>query len=115
MAAKSVQPATLTCRRPPGSRPSHGDRPRNRSWLRRVRNRNSPIQLNMGSAVSVQGELVVQVVVTRAGTAGREVKVCMRTRATPSNERPTQIPLPRQEKRDARKTTNRQRCIKGGG
>src|SRR3546814_8163609 len=75
MAAKSVQPATLTCRRPPGSRPSHGDRPRNRSWLRRVRNRISPIQMNRGSAVSVQVELAVQIVVTMAGPAGREVKI----------------------------------------
>ena len=43
------------------------------SSLRRVRNRISPIQMNSGSAVSVQLEDEVQMVVIMASPAGRGV------------------------------------------
>src|SRR3546814_18264003 len=59
--------------------------------------------------------LAVQIVVTMAGPAGREVKISMPTRATPSNDRPTQMPLPRKKKRTARKTPIRRRSFTGGG
>ena len=72
-AAKTVQPTTLVCSNPPGSRASQGARPLNMSSLRRVRNRISPIQMNNGSAVSVQLEEDVQMVVIMASPAGREV------------------------------------------
>src|SRR3546814_20637535 len=68
MAAKSVQPAKLTCRRPPGSRPSHGDRPRNRSWLRQVRNRIAHNQSNKHCDDSCRVQIDVQLVITLTRT-----------------------------------------------
>ena len=52
MAAKIVQPMTLTCSSRPGSSAAHGDRPRNSDCDSRVRNRISPIRMNSGSASS---------------------------------------------------------------
>ena len=74
-----VQPTTLVCSRPPGSRAIQGARPLNMSSLRRVRNRISPIQMNSGSAVSVQLDDDVQIVVIIASPAGRTVKAAMPT------------------------------------
>src|SRR5690606_19515374 len=50
-AANTAQPRTLTWASRPGSRRTKGDRPVNMSSERRERNRISPIQMNMGSAV----------------------------------------------------------------
>ena len=52
MAAKIVQPMTLTCSRRPGSSPAQGERPRNSDCDSRVRNRISPMTMNSGSASS---------------------------------------------------------------
>ena len=62
-AAKMPQPITFTCTRRPGSHCSQGDRPRNISSDRRVRNRISPIQMNSGSAASVHEALALHTVV----------------------------------------------------
>ncbi len=53
-AANSPQPTTLVCSRRPGMRCIQGDRPVNMSSARRERNRISPIQMNIGRAVSSQ-------------------------------------------------------------
>ena len=71
-AAKIVQPMMLVCSSRPGSRSSHGARPRNMSSDSRVRNRISPIQTNSGSAVSVHDDAVPQIVTAIASPAGRE-------------------------------------------
>ena len=51
-----MQPTTLVCSSPPGSRATQGASPLNMSSLNRVRNRISPIQMKSGSAVSVQSD-----------------------------------------------------------
>src|SRR5512134_2289911 len=61
-AAKIAQPMMLVCSRRPGTRSSHGARPRNMSSDSRVRNRISPIQQNSGSAVSVHDDELPQMV-----------------------------------------------------
>src|SRR6476619_3540610 len=94
-AAKMAQPTTLVCRRRPGRRCIHGARPLNMSWLRRVRNRISPIQMNSGSAVSVQRDAEPQIVTAIASPAGRELNSCMPIQATPDSVRPIQTPLAR--------------------
>src|SRR5215213_1808631 len=76
-AAKMAQPTTLVWSKRPGSRCIHGARPRNMSWLSRVRKRISPIQMKSGKAVSVQLE------------------------AEPESVRPIHTPLPRMRKSDA--------------
>ena len=93
-AAKTVQPTILVCTSPPGSRASHGERPRNMSSDRRVRNRISPIQMNSGSAVSVQLEDDAQMVVIMVSPTGRLVNSSIPTQATPIRARPTQTPDP---------------------
>src|SRR6476619_1104016 len=97
-AAKMAQPTTLVCRRRPGRRCIHGARPLNMSWLRRVRNRISPIQMNSGSAVSVQLDDEPQIVTAIASPAGRELNSCMPIQATPESVRPIQTPLARMRK-----------------
>ena len=93
-AANSVQPAILVCRSPPGKPRIQGDRPRNMSSDSLVRYRISPIQINRGSAVSVQLDAPVQIVVIMASPGGREVKSVMPTQATPTSARPTHTELP---------------------
>ena len=93
-AANIVQPAILVCSKPPGIQRIHGASPRNISSDRRVRYKISPIQINMGSAVSVQLLELVQMVVIIASPAGREVKSSMPTHATPISARPIQTELP---------------------
>ena len=94
-AAKIAQPATLTCSSRPGSACIHGARPRNMSWLSRVRNRISPIHTNSGSAVSVQLEALPQMVTAIASPAGRLLNSCMPIQATPDSVSPIHTPLPR--------------------
>ena len=65
------------------------------SWLSRVRNRISPIQMKSGSAVSVQLDAEPQIVTAIASPAGRELNSCMPIQATPDSVRPIQTPLPR--------------------
>ena len=60
---------------------------------RRVRNRISPIQMNSGSAVSVQLDDEPQIVTAIASPAGRELNSCMPIQATPESVRPIQTPL----------------------
>jgi len=55
-APNSPQPSTLTCSSRPGRRLSQGARPLNICSARRVRNRISPIQMNMGSDASDSDE-----------------------------------------------------------
>src|SRR5580765_8881949 len=86
-AAKMAQPTTLVCRRRPGRCCIQGARPRNMSWLRRVRNRISPIQMKSGRAVSVQLADEPQIVTAIASPAGRELKSCMPIQATPERIR----------------------------
>src|SRR5437763_3998611 len=100
-AAKIAQPTTLVWRSRPGRRCIHGARPRNMSWLRRVRNRISPIQMKSGSAVSVQLDAEPQIVTAIASPAGRELKSCMPIQATPESVRPIQTPLARMRNSDA--------------
>src|SRR5437764_4503589 len=94
-AAKIAQPTTLVCSRRPGSRCIHGARALNMSWLRRVRNRISPIQMKSGRAVSVQLDDEPQIVTAIASPAGRELNSCMPIQATPESVRPIQTPLAR--------------------
>src|SRR5574341_2694525 len=100
-AANSVQPATLVCSNRPGRPCIQGARPLNMSWLRRVRNRISPIQMNSGSAVSVQLEAEPQSVTAIASPAGREENSCMPIQATPDKVRPIHTPLARMRNSDS--------------
>src|SRR6187455_1328053 len=94
-AAKMAQPTTLVCSRRPGRRCIQGARPLNMSWLRRVRNRISPIQMKSGRAVNVQLDEEPQIVTAIASPAGRELKSCMPIQATPESVSPIQTPLAR--------------------
>jgi hypothetical protein len=60
----------------------------------RVRNRISPIQRNIGSAVRVQDEEAPQMVTAMASPAARGVNNSMPIQPTPSRARPIQMPLP---------------------
>ena len=93
-AAKIVQPMMLVCSSLPGTRSSHGARPRNMSSESRVRNRISPIQTNSGSAVSVHDDAVPQIVTAMASPAGRDEKSSMPIHATPASASPIHTPLP---------------------
>src|SRR5512133_3349377 len=89
-----VQPITLVCSSRPGRRLTHGARPRNMLSLNLVRKRISPIQMNSGSAVSVQLEAEPQTVMAIASPAGRDENNCMPIQATPASVRPIHTPLP---------------------
>src|SRR3954471_7279269 len=97
-AAKMVQPITLVCSSRPGNRDTQGARPRNMLSLSLVRNRISPIQMNSGSAVSVQLEAEPQTVTAMASPAGRDENSCMPIQATPASVSPIQTPLPSSRK-----------------
>src|SRR3982751_364101 len=94
-AAKMVQPMTLVCSRPPGSRLTQGARPLNMLSLSLVRNRISPIHTKRGKAVSVQLDDDPQMVTAMASPAAREEKSCMPIQATPDSVRPIHTPEPR--------------------
>ena len=59
-AANIPQLRMFTCSSLPGKPPIQGDSPLNRSSDKRVRNRTSPIQMNIGSAVRDQPVLAPQ-------------------------------------------------------
>ena len=65
------------------------------SWLRRVRNKISPIQMKRGSAVRVQLDADPQMVMAIASPAGLAENICMPTQATPESVRPIHTPLPK--------------------
>ena len=94
-AAKIVQPMMFVCSRRPGSHCSHGARPRNMPSDRRDFSRISPIQMNSGSAVSVQLDSDPHTVSASASPPGRVVKSSMPSHATPSTAMPIQTPAPR--------------------
>src|SRR3954451_3140670 len=92
-AAKIPQPITLTCVSRPGSHCTHGDRPRNISSDSLVRNRISPIQMNNGSAASVQDALALQVVVASTLPSGKLVVSTIATKPTSPSATAIQTPL----------------------
>src|SRR6478672_3333917 len=94
-AAKIVQPMMLVCNRRPGTRSSQGASPLNMSSDKRVRNRISPIHTKSGSAVSVQDDVVPQIVTAIASPAGRVENSVIPIQATPASASPIQTPLPR--------------------
>src|SRR3982751_5701423 len=65
------------------------------SWLRRGRNRISPIQMKSGSAGRVQRADEPQRVTAIPSRAARELNSCMPIQATPDSVKPIQTPLPR--------------------
>src|SRR3954463_8961181 len=87
-AAKIVQPMMLVCNSLPGSRSSHGARPRNMSLESRVRNRTSPIHTKSGNAVSVHDDAEPHTVTAIASPAGRDEKSSMPIHATPASASP---------------------------
>jgi hypothetical protein len=66
---------------------------------RRVRNRISPIQRNIGRAVRVQDDEAPQMVTAIASPAARAVNNSMPSQPTPSRASPIQMPLPSSTKR----------------
>ncbi len=94
-AAKIVQPMTFVCRSRPGNLPIQGARPRNMSSDSLERNRISPIQMNIGSAVRVQLDDAPQIVVTIASPTGRVVNRAMAIQPTAIRASPIQTPAPR--------------------
>src|SRR5690606_10317576 len=98
-AAKIVQPMMLVCSRRPGMRVIQGARPRNMSSDSLVRKRISPIQMNIGRAVSVQLEDAPQMVVTMASPTGREVNSAMAIQPQASRPRPIHRPAANRAKR----------------
>ena len=103
MAAKMAQPATLVCSRPPGRRASQGVRPLNSTSDRRERNRISPIQMNMGSAVSVHDDCAPQRIMAMESPVGRLVNSSMPIQAQPSRAAPTHTPEPNSANSDSTK------------
>src|SRR5438067_13814250 len=83
IAAKMPQPTTLQCMRRPGSGAIQGASPRNMSSAMRLRNRISPIQMNIGSAVRAQLADDPHTVVAISLPAGEEVKNTIATQPTP--------------------------------
>ena len=94
-AAKIPHPATFTWRSRPGSQPSQGARPRKRISDNRARKRISPIQMNSGSAASVQEALVCQIDVAMAFSTGTLLKNVNPIHPTPSRESAIHKPEPR--------------------
>ena len=95
---------TLTCKRRPGSHPTHGATPRKRFSESRVRKRISPIQMNRGRAARVHEAEDAQKTVAMALTAGALLK-----RATPNQPKPRRAieihtPMPSVAKRITKKT-----------
>src|SRR5580765_5974190 len=84
----------FVCRSRPGSRFIHGARPLNMSSDKRVRNRISPIHTKSGSAVSVQDDVVPQIVSAIASPAERGEKSSIAIQATPARARPIHTPTP---------------------
>src|SRR5512143_2303672 len=104
-AAKMAQAYTFTCISLPGSELTHGANPRKRLSARRVWNNNSPIQMNIGRAVSVQLVDPPQTVVARTLPTGELEKRAMAIIPTPIRETETQIPMPSKANRATSKIT----------
>ena len=83
---KIAQPRMFTCIRRPGSQVSHGARPSNISSESFVRYRISPIQMNSGSAVSVQLLTEPQMVDGMTSSIGASAKSSMPRSAMPMSE-----------------------------
>src|SRR3990172_5767231 len=79
---KMPQPRMLTCISRPGSQLSQGASPSNICSESLVRNRISPIQMNSGSAASVQEALEPQNEVNRFRSGGVRVKKNIPIQAT---------------------------------
>src|SRR5216684_222392 len=92
-AAKMPQPITFTCVNRPGSHWTQGDRPRNISSDSLVRKSISPIQMNNGSAASVQDALALQVVVASTLPSGKDVVSAIAAKPTRPNATAIQTPL----------------------
>jgi len=102
-AAKTVHPMILVCTNPPGSFASHGLSPLNMSWDNRVRNRISPIQMNIGRAVRVQlDDALHSSVAMRSPVEPDAANSSIPTKATPTSASPTQTPVPRSANRTKR-------------
>ncbi len=99
-AAKIAQPMMLVCSSRPGRLSIHGARPRNMSSDSRVRNRISPIQMNSGSAVSVQLDDEPQIVTAIASPTGRVVNSSIPMKATPTSASPIQTPGSEQQEQE---------------
>ncbi len=94
-AAKIAQPTTFTCSSRPGSRCTHGARPSNMSSDKRVRNRISPIQMNIGSAVRSQEFEAAHTDVANTCPAGTEALVNTAAKPQTASAMPIQTPVPR--------------------
>src|SRR5439155_23104334 len=94
-AAKIPQPITFTWVSRPGSHCSQGERPRNISSDNLVRNRISPIQMNSGSAASVQDALALQLAVASTLPSGTSVVSAIATKPTNPSETAIHTPLAR--------------------
>src|SRR3954467_6996993 len=92
-AAKIPQPITFTCTSRPGSHCSQGERPRNISSDSRVRNKISPIQMNKGSAASVQDALALHTVVASTAPIGTGVVSSIAMKPISANPTAIQTPL----------------------
>src|SRR5664279_350768 len=92
-AAKMPQPITFTCVSRPGSHCTQGDKPRNISSDSLVRNKISPIQMNNGSAASVQDALALHVVVASTLPSGNDVVSAIATKPTSPSATAIQTPL----------------------
>src|SRR5437660_12917549 len=90
---KIPQPRMVVCISRPGTLLSHGDRPRNISSDSLVRNRISPIQMNNGSAASVQDALALHVVVASTLPSGKLVVSTIATKPTSPSATAIQTPL----------------------
>src|SRR6056297_3192661 len=98
-AAKSAQPKILACRSRPGSRPVSGASPENMSDDKRERNRISPIQRNIGSAVRSQILSAPQTLVPNTSSAGAVEASIIAASPTAISAKPTQRPSARQPNR----------------
>src|SRR6056297_4258742 len=106
-AANSAQPKILACRSRPGSRVVSGARPENMSDDSRERNRISPIQMNIGSAVRSQMLSAPQTLVPNTSSAGAVEASIIAASATAMRENPTQRPSARQPKRITTRISDR--------
>ena len=92
---KMPQPRMVVCIRRPGTLFSHGARPSNISSDSLVRNRISPIQMNIGSAASVHEAFEPQKAVNRFLPGGVPVRRAMPIQPTMARVIAIQTPLAR--------------------
>src|SRR6056297_794082 len=106
-AAKSAQPKILACKSRPGSRVVSGASPENMSDDRRERNRISPIQINIGSAVRSQILSAPHTLVAKTSSTGADEAMSIAASPTAMSANPTHSPSARQPKRIATRTSER--------